>query len=536
MSSFPARTQAGCRRSFPSRLLHRITTVTFGACLVVILQPLYTQALAAESNPRPNIVLIMADDMGYECVQANGCLDYRTPELDRLAASGVRFEHCYSQPICTPSRVKLMTGMSNKRNYVRFGMLDRQQTTFAHLLKKAGYRTAIAGKWQLGGEKDSPQHFGFEQSLLWQHTRPRTDKDKHDTRYPNPRLERNGKELDFDNGEFSSDLFSDFLLDFMEENKDQPFLAYYPMALVHCPFSATPDSEEWDPKSRGSQDYKGNPKYFGDMVAYVDKTVAKIDAKLAELGIRDNTLLIFTGDNGTDTPIATNTTWGKVAGAKGQMIDAGNHVTCIVSWPSVIREGRVVQDIIDFSDMLPTLCAAAGAEVPAHLRIDGQSFLPLLQGRKFKSRDSIYMWYSRNGVVNQARAFARNQTWKLYESGELFDISHDPLEKQPLDPESLTKPEQQVRAMLQSRIDQFTDVVPPGCPQTEDCRQKEAEGQGLNNGVSRDPSRVASRIATRHFAALRNVSRDKIRTPSPGCRSLGSDSAVHREAGGGEST
>ena len=442
-----------------------LTVCLFAASLVLFPS---TDTRAAE---RPNIVLIMADDMGYECVGANGCLDYRTPELDRLAASGVRFEHCYSQPICTPSRVKLMTGMSNKRNYVRFGQLDRTQTTFAHLLKKAGYKTAIAGKWQLGGEKDSPQHFGFEQSLLWQHTRPRTDKDKHDTRYPNPRLERNGKELDFDNGEFSSDLFSDFLLDFMEENKDQPFLAYYPMALVHCPFSATPDSEEWDPKLRGSQDYKGNPKYFGDMVAYVDRTVAKIDAKLAELGIRDNTLLIFTGDNGTDTPIVTNTTWGKVAGAKGQMIDAGNHVTCIVSWPSVIREGRVVQDIIDFSDMLPTMCAAAaGAAVPADLPIDGQSFLPLLQGQTFKSRNSIYMWYSRNGVVNQARAFARNQTWKLYESGELFDISHDPLEKQPLDPETLTKSQQQVRVLLQSHIDQFADVVPPG-----DRKQKAAE-------------------------------------------------------------
>ncbi|MHC4878504.1 MAG: sulfatase-like hydrolase/transferase [Planctomycetota bacterium] len=433
-----------------------------------------TETIAAD---RPNIVLIMADDMGYECVQANGSLDYKTPELDRLAANGIRFEHCYSQPICTPSRVKLMTGLSNKRNYVRFGMLDRQQTTFAHLLKKAGYRTAIAGKWQLGREKDSPQQFGFEESLLWQHTRPRTDNEKHDTRYPNPRLERNGKELNFDDGEFSSDLFVDFLTDFMEENKDQPFLAYYPMALVHCPFSATPDSEEWDPKSRGFKDYKGNPKYFGDMVTYVDKTVAKIDAKLAELGIRDNTLLIFTGDNGTDTPIVTNTTWGKVAGAKGQMIDAGNRVTCIVSWPSVIREGRVVKDIIDFSDMLPTMCDAAEADVPSHLTIDGQSFLPLLQGRKFNSRDSIYMWYSRNGVVNQARAFARTQTYKLYESGEMFDVSRDRLEKKPLDPGSLSKPQQQIRDMLQAHIDEFADVVPPGARKTKTGSQKKKKSK-----------------------------------------------------------
>jgi len=128
--------------------------------------------LLAKTQKQPNLILIMADDMGYECVRSNGGTSYTTPHLDELARTGARFEHCYSQPLCTPSRVKIMTGMSNFRNYVNFGVLDRKQTTFAHLLKKAGYATCIVGKWQLGKEADSPQHFGFDQSCLWQHTRP----------------------------------------------------------------------------------------------------------------------------------------------------------------------------------------------------------------------------------------------------------------------------------------------------------------------------------------------------------------------------
>ncbi|NQV27553.1 MAG: sulfatase-like hydrolase/transferase [Rhodopirellula sp.] len=453
-------TRTGCRREFPRRLLHRLAALTISTLAVAFPQTPDTNAFSAESATRPNVVLIMADDMGYECIQANGSLDYKTPNIDALAAAGLRFEHCYAQPICTPSRVKLMTGKSNKRNYVRFGTLDRKQTTFAHLLKHAGYKTCIAGKWQLGNEVDAPQHFGFDQALLWQHTRGRNDKQKHDTRYPNPRLELNGKPLDYNDGEFSSDLFVDFLGDFIETNREEPFFVYYPMALVHCPFSPTPDSDDWNPRDHGSRNYKGTPKYFADMVAYVDKTIGKLDARLKQLGVRDNTLLMFVGDNGTDTPIVTNTTFGKVAGAKGQMIDAGNHVPCVISWPGVIREGRVVKDIIDFSDFLPTICEATGAEIPADLTIDGQSFLPQLKGETGSPRDSIYMWYSRNGGVKEARAFARNQRYKLYESGKFFDISNDRDEQKPLSDDSLSDEQRQVKAVLKARLDRFDKIVP----------------------------------------------------------------------------
>src|SRR5829696_7637550 len=118
--------------------------------------------LAAEQAKKPNVVLIMADDFGYECVTANGGQSYKTPHLDRLAAGGVRFEHCHAQPLCTPTRVQLMTGLYNVRNYSRFGLLEPDVTTFAHLLKKAGYATCIAGKWQLGHGFEGPKKFGFD--------------------------------------------------------------------------------------------------------------------------------------------------------------------------------------------------------------------------------------------------------------------------------------------------------------------------------------------------------------------------------------
>ena len=171
--------------------------------------------LRAAPQKQPNFILIMADDMGYECVHSNGGTTYTTPHLDELARTGARFEHCYSQPLCTPSRVKIMTGMSNFRNYVQFGVLDRKQTTFAHLLKKSGYATCIVGKWQLGKQPDSPQHFGFDQSCLWQHTRPARSPDNKDTRYPNPRVEINGKPKDYTNGEYGPDVVTDFLCDFI---------------------------------------------------------------------------------------------------------------------------------------------------------------------------------------------------------------------------------------------------------------------------------------------------------------------------------
>lgn len=411
--------------------------------------PQEQRATKGSASPdKPNIILIMADDMGYECVNANGGTSYQTPHLDKLAETGIRFEHCYSQPLCTPSRVKIMTGMSNARNYVKFGVLDRKQTTFAHLLKKAGYATCIAGKWQLGNEADSPQHFGFDESCLWQHTRKAKDQSKRDTRYPNPCLEVNGKPVDYTSGEYGPDVVTDFLCGFMERNKDQPFLAYYPMILPHYPFVPTPDSA--NPKNKNKT---GN---FIDMVTYVDKMVGKLDTKLDELGIRENTLVVFIGDNGTFAGISSQLGGKEVLGGKGTMTDAGTHVPMIASWPGTIHPGKVSQDLVDFSDFLPTLCAAAGVVIPSEIKLDGQSFLPQLRGEEGHPREWIYCYYSRGG--GKGEQWARNQRYKLYPDGKFYDVSADPLENTPL--KNLSPEAQQTRTLLQQALDQYKDARP----------------------------------------------------------------------------
>ena len=420
--------------------------------------PQWLLAAGADAPSKPNIVLILADDLGYECLGAYGGTSYKTPVLDGLAKTGARFEHCYSQPLCTPSRVQMMTGIYNVRNYVDFGTLERNQTTFAHLLKKSGYATCIAGKWQLGHEVDSPQHFGFDQACLWQHTRGAVDSDKtakRDTRYQNPQLEINGKPVDYTKGEYGPDITCDFVCDFMAKNKDNPFFVYFPTMLPHCPWCPTPDSPDWDPKGTGSPSYKGKVKYFGDMIAYMDKSVGKITAKLEALGLRGNTLVLFAGDNGTDKPVVSTLNGRRIAGKKGTTTDAGTRVPLIANWPGVIPQGNVSSDLVDFTDFLPTLCEATSVTVPAALNIDGRSFLPQLQGRKGNPREWIYSWYNKGGGPT-GEEWARTQRYKLYRTGAFYDISTDVMENKPL--ANLSPEAQRVRNLLQQALDRYNNA------------------------------------------------------------------------------
>ncbi|MCU0776338.1 MAG: sulfatase-like hydrolase/transferase [Akkermansiaceae bacterium] len=416
--------------------------------------------LHAGGTPKPNIILIMADDLGYECITANGGSSYKTPHIDQLAATGIRFEHCYAQPLCTPSRVQLMTGIYNVRNYTRFGRMDRGQTTFANLLKKQGYATCVAGKWQLGDEVDSPRHFGFDESCLWQHTRGRGS--GADTRHVNPRLEINGKPVDYTNGEFGPDVINEFVRQFIGQNKDKPFFIHYPMILPHCPFVPTPGSPDYDPKSKGSPTYKGDPRYFGEMVTYMDRMVGRVIAQLEVHGVRENTLVIFTGDNGTDQPVVSMLNGKPVAGGKGQPTDAGTRVPLIVNWPGVAPKGVVSRDLVDFSDFLPTLCEATGTEVPGELEIDGRSFLPQLRGEKGHPRKWVYSWYHKNGGPKAEHEWTRNQRYKLYSTGEFHDITRDVLEKTPIT--EPTPDELRIRGDLQKALDRFKDARPHGSP------------------------------------------------------------------------
>jgi arylsulfatase A len=408
----------------------------------------------------PNIVLIMADDMGYECLSCNGSLSYSTPVLDDLAASGLRFTDCYSQPLCTPSRVKIMTGKYNFRNYEYFGYLDERELTFGSLFKEAGYATCIAGKWQLNGlsydlrghdDTSRPHLFGFDEYCLWQLTVPGNE----GSRYADPLIEMNGEIMKPGIDAYGPDIFAEFIIDFIGRKKDQSFFVYYPMVLVHNPFVPTPESNEWlDPGIRLEQDNK----YFSDMVSYTDRIVGKIITSLKENEVFDNTILIFTGDNGTNRSIVTETDHGIVRGFKGNTTDAGTRVPLIISWPDGQGKPDVIEALVDFSDFMPTFAEI----VHADLETDGLSFLPLLRGEEYKPKEAMFMHYDpRWGAnVNKYRnQFARTKEYKLYQDGKFYYLPDDVLEDKPLQDSLLTDEQKSVMRHLQNLINQAPEWI-----------------------------------------------------------------------------
>ncbi len=421
--------------------------------LVLSLLLAFPVRTAAETPKKPNIILILADDLGYECLGCNGSTSYKTPNLDKLASTGLRFEHCYVQPLCTPTRVQLMTGQYNIRNYIRFGLLDPEAVTFANLLQKAGYATCITGKWQLSHGFEGPKKFGFDEYCLWQLTR-------RPPRYANPGLEINGKTVDYKNGEYGPDLVNAYALDFITRKKDQPFLLYYPMMLTHAPYQPTPDSPDWNPRAMGEQ-VNRNPKHFADMVAYMDKLVGKVVARLEQHGLRNNTLILFLGDNGTGAGTVSQMGNRTVIGGKGKTTVTGMHVPLVANWPTVVPAGKVCQDLVDSTDFLPTVCAAAGMPGLSELKVDGHSFLPQVRGEPGKPREWIYCWYAPNqGRVDVPKVFAATQRYKLYQSGAFFDYASDPEEKKPLQGNALDAETSAVRKKLQETLDRYKDARP----------------------------------------------------------------------------
>ena len=426
-----------------------------------------SMAVVAAPKP-PNVILILADDLGYECLGCDGGASYKTPVLDQLAKDGVRFSACHAQPLCTPSRVKIMTGKYNFRNYQGFSSLPAGQTTFAHVMKEAGYATCIAGKWQLGGNEESLGAFGFDEYCLWQlHSYP---VERRGSRYADPSIYQNGSKLEETSGKYGPDVFCNFINDFMERKKDRPFFVYYPMVLTHDPFVPTPDSPEWS-LDRNKQ----ANKYFKDMVEYTDKLVGKILEKVDELGLRENTLIIFTGDNGTSIAIKTDMKDGRtIRGGKGETTDNGTHVPLIVDWKGVAPAGKVCDDLVSFADFFPTLAQAAGAAVPTD--VDGTSFLPQAKGGKGDPRGWLYMYANpRHGYIDRwasgpgaatiepdskagkgmtyVKRFVMDGRWKLYSTGHLYDLKNDMAELNPVLPMQDTAESAKARQHLKNIFD-----------------------------------------------------------------------------------
>jgi len=189
----------------------------------------------------------------------------------------------------------------------------------------------------------------------------------------------------------------------------------------------------------------------------MDRIVGKILQKIEELGIQNNTLVVFTGDNGTDKPVVSVVNGREVAGAKGQSTDAGTRVPLIVHWPGVVEAGSIDTSLIDFSDLLPTICDATDIDVKDTMDIDGRSFFPQLRGETGEARKWIYSWYSRQGEVIEARVFARNHRYKLYDSGEFYEIPNDYEELNPLKFEELDSDAKGVYQMLDDVLDNYKD-------------------------------------------------------------------------------
>ena len=402
---------------------------------------------------KPNVVLILIDDFGYECVTANGGESYKTPVMDKLAATGVRFEQCHVQPLCTPTRLQLMTGMSNRRNYTHFGHLDPSLVTFGNVLKKAGYATCITGKWQLKNGFEGPAHFGFDEYALWQLTR-------RPGRYKNPGLEINGKEHDYTMNEYGPDIVSDYALDFIQRKKDEPFFLYYPMMLTHAPYDATPDSTDYLESKASKGKGKNKAGHFPDMVAYTDKLIGKLIAKLEELHLRDNTVLLILGDNGTGRGTPSKFQGRDVLGGKGTTTMWGTHVPLIGNWPGHFASGKVSGDLIDATDFLPTICEATATKIPDELKLDGRSFLPQLRGEKGSPRDWLYAWYNPSGGPTAKAEFAHDANFKLYTDGRFFAVAKDDLEKSPLADEALDANAKAAKVKLQAALKQFEGPRP----------------------------------------------------------------------------
>ena len=398
----------------------------------------------------------MADDLGYEALGINGADEYNTPILDSLALNGINFNHAYSQPLCTPTRVKIMTGKPNYVNYEFFTYLNPNQKTFGNLFQENGYVTALAGKWQLNGvqydldnnqDLNRPHKFGFDQYCLWW-LRERGD------RFANPNIVQNGEKLKKDINDYGPDIFTDFIVDFIDKNKDDPFFIYYPMALVHDPFLPTPDSDDWTDLEKRN---KGNkPIYFSDMLTYMDKIVGRISNALDKNKL-DNTILIFIGDNGTDTKVVTLNKGTEIRGAKGSTIKYASNVPMIVNWKSQIKKGFESDAMIDFTDFYATFEDILNTESKKSY---GKSILPLITNNDYSERDVLITYYDPIwGTGGLGRGvYAQNKEYKLYKNGNFFNFSNDLYEKRPIDVTTISESENEIYSLLKTSLDSIPDL------------------------------------------------------------------------------
>ena len=387
---------------------------------------------------KPNIIFILSDDLGVDILSCFGSDQYKTPHLDALATGGMKFTHAYAAPLCGPSRALIMTGRYAFRtgavNQDRVALITpEKEVMMPKILKGAGYVTASFGKWgQLGL---TPGAFGFDEYLnfkgsgIFWNTQPKGKE-----------YDLNGQQVALKDKEYMPDLVQKLAVDFITRNQDKPFYLYYPMSHIHGDILPTPDSKEG----------ASAKELYADNIVYHDKLVGQLIAELEKLKLREKTLIVYVGDNGTAKGGAELATVGgrKVNGSKGSMLEGGALVPMIVNWPGTTPAGRVCPDMIDFSDYVPTFAAVAGAKLPENVVIDGQSFLPQIKGEKGTPREWAYVQLARMWYL-------RDMNWKLNEKGELYDMSGAPFEEKLVPADSTDPVAMAERAKLQAALDKL---------------------------------------------------------------------------------
>ncbi len=359
---------------------------------------------ATHAAQPPNVILILADDLGAKELGCYGSTQHKTPNLDRMAAEGVRFDTFYAMPLCTPTRVALMTGQYGFHNGF-LGMQNKAFTplpsspqrnianhfTHAKLMKSRGYATAQAGKWQLSGEHPTLIHeCGFDEYRMWAyaHNVPQGSKhtanDKYEGSHPrfwHPSIVQNSKLLPTTADQYGPDLFHEFVLDFTKRHTQEPFFVYYTSVLTHNPHTHTPDP---------TQPGKHWPASFKSNLEYLDHLMGTLFAGLKEQGLADNTYVIFIGDNGTGNS------------GKGTVTERGARVPSIV-WGPGVKRGLVSKAVADLTDIMPTLADISGATLPSDRPFDGKSLLPVIRGEQTKHRDWIYSHLDGGRVLRDER-------------------------------------------------------------------------------------------------------------------------------------
>lgn len=362
---------------------------------------------AAPAPNQPNIVFILADDYGVGEVGAYGADNYKTPNIDALARGGTRYTHAYTPSLCGPSRATILTG----RYLFRTGATNQDatgrftpaaETMMPKILKSAGYVTAAIGKW--GQLPLGPAEFGFDEYLKFKGSGVYWN-----TQDKGKEYEVNGRMVPLRDKEYLPDVMHRMAVEFITKNHDRPFYLYYSMSHVHTEILPTPDSA---PDSKD---------VYGDNVIYMDKLVGKLIAELDRQHLREKTLIVFFGDNGTANGRADRAQIGgrRLDGAKGSMLEGGSLEPLIVNWPGITPAGKVRADMVDSSDFVPTFAEIAGAKLPEKKIIDGRSFAASIRGEAGQAREWVFLQLAKQW-------YAREAGWKLTQAGELYDMSDAP--------------------------------------------------------------------------------------------------------------